>query len=54
MNKPQIHFATKAGEQYFEYEREDGSRFLSIIAPEEWNLDVYGLKFIQSLIWKNN
>jgi hypothetical protein len=52
MNEPQIFFATKAGDTYYEYERRDGSRFLSIIARCEWNLDQYGLEFIQSVVWK--
>jgi len=52
MSEPEIRFETKAGETYFEYERKDGSRFLSIIGWDEWDLDKYGLEFIQKVVWK--
>ena len=49
--QPEIRFTPKNGETYFEYEREDGSRFLSIIGWDEWNLDNYKLEFIQRVVW---
>jgi hypothetical protein len=52
MNEPTVAFETKAGETYFEYERQDGSRFLSIIGWDEWNLEQYNLEFIRRVIWK--
>ncbi len=52
MNQPEVAFETKTDETYFEYERKDGTRFLSIIAWDEWNLDQYGLEFIQRVVWK--
>tara|TARA_R100000664_G_C2759622_1_gene149620 strand:+ start:555 stop:719 length:165 start_codon:yes stop_codon:yes gene_type:complete len=52
MSKPTVAFDTKVGEKYFEYERKDGSRFLSIIRWDEWDLDKYELKFIESVVWK--
>ncbi len=50
--EPTVAFDAKVGETYFEYERKDGSRFLSIIGWDEWDLDKYGLKFIQKVVWK--
>ncbi len=38
---------TKVSVTYFEYERKDGSRFLSIIAWDEWDLAKYDLEFIE-------
>ena len=52
MSEPTVSFETKAGETYFEYERKDGSRFLSIIGCNEWDLDKYELEFIQKVVWK--
>ena len=52
MSEPEIRFEAKAGETYFEYERKDGTRFLSIIAWDEWDLEQYGLEFIQRVVWK--
>ena len=52
MSKPTVTFDTKVGETYFEYERKDGSRFLSIIGWDEWDLDKYHLEFIQRVVWK--
>ena len=52
MSEPTVLFETKAGETYFEYERKDGSRFLSIIGWNEWDLDKYELEFIQKVVWK--
>ena len=49
--EPEIRFETKAGETYFEYERKDGTRFLSIIAWDEWDLEQYGLEFIKRVVW---
>ena len=50
--EPTVAFDTKVGETYFEYERKDGSRFLSIIGWDEWDLDKYHLEFIQRVVWK--
>ena len=52
ISKPTVAFETKVGETYFEYERKDGSRFLSIIGWDEWDLDKYDLEFIQKVVWK--
>ena len=52
MSEPTVAFDTKVGETYFAYEREDGSRFLSIIGWDEWNLDQYNLEFIREVVWK--
>ena len=52
MSKPTVAFDTKVGETYFEYKRKDGSRFLSIIGWDEWDLDKYHLEFIQRVVWK--
>ena len=52
MSKPTVLFETKVDETYFEYERKDGSRFLSIIGWNEWDLDKYELEFIQEVVWK--
>ena len=52
MSEPEIRFETKTGETYFEYERKDGTRFLSIMAWNEWDLEQYGLDFIQKIVWK--
>ena len=44
MSEPTVAFDTNVGEIYFEYERQDGSRFLSIIGWDEWyagNLSYY-------------
>ena len=51
MSEPTVAFDTKVGETYFEYERQDGSRFLSIIGWDEWNLEQYNLEFIRSVVW---
>ena len=51
MSEPEIRFETKVGETYFEYERKDGTRFLSIIAWDEWDLEQYGLEFIKRVVW---
>jgi len=51
MSEPTVAFDTKVGEIYFEYERQDGSRFLSIIGWDEWNLEQYNLEFIRSVVW---
>ena len=48
----EISFEAKIGETYFEYEREDGTRFLSIITPSEWDFNKYHLKFIGKVVWK--
>jgi hypothetical protein len=52
MSEPEIRFDTKVGETYFEYERKDGSRFLSIMAWDEWDLDKYELEYIGRVVWK--
>ena len=52
MSEPEIRFETKSGETYFEYERKDGPRFLSIMAWDECDLDKYGLEFIQKVVWE--
>jgi hypothetical protein len=52
MSEPTVAFDTKVGEEYFEYERKDGTRFLSIIAWDEWDLRQYGLEFIGRVRWK--
>ena len=52
MSEPEIRFETKAGETYFEYERKDGSHFLSIMASDEWDLDKYELEYIGRVVWK--
>ena len=52
MSKPTVTFDTKVGETYFEYERKDGSRFLSIIGWDEWDLDKYELEFVKQVVWK--
>lgn len=52
MTEPTVAFETKVGETYFEYERQDGTRFLSIIAWDEWDSEQYGLEFIQRVVWK--
>ena len=51
MSEPEIRFETKVGETYFEYERKDGTRFLSIIAWDEWDLEQFGLEFIKRVVW---
>tara|TARA_R100001163_G_C4871147_1_gene72903 strand:+ start:163 stop:330 length:168 start_codon:yes stop_codon:yes gene_type:complete len=51
MSEPEIRFEPKAGDTYFEYERKDGTRFLSIIAWDEWDLEQYGLEFICKVVW---
>ena len=51
MNKPTIAFETKNGETYFEYERKDGTRFLSIVAWDEWDLDQYEIEYIGKVVW---
>ena len=50
MSEPTVAFDTKVGETYFEYERKDGSRFLSIIGWDEWDLDKYDLEFSQDML----
>jgi len=50
MSEPEIRFETKVGETYFEYERKDGTRFLSIIAWDEWDLEQYELEFICKVV----
>ena len=52
MSEPEIRFETKSGETYFEYERKDGTRFLSIMAWDEWDLDKYELEFVKQVVWK--
>ena len=52
MGEPTVAFDTKVGETYFEYERQDGSRFLSSIGWDEWNLEQYNLEFIRRVVWK--
>ena len=51
MSEPEIRFEPKAGDTYFEYERKDGTRFLSIMAWDEWDLEQYGLEFIKRVVW---
>ena len=51
MSELEIRFETKVGETYFEYERKDGTRFLSIMAWDEWDLEQYGLEFIKRVVW---
>jgi len=51
MSEPTVAFDTKVGETYFEYERKDNTRFLSIIAWDEWDLEQYGLEFICKVVW---
>ena len=51
MSELEIRFETKVGETYFEYERKDGTRFLSIMAWDEWDLEQYGLEFIKLVVW---
>ena len=51
MSELEIRFETKVGETYFEYERKDGTRFLSIMAWDEWDLEQYGLEFICKVVW---
>ena len=51
MTEPEIRFEPKAGDTYFEYERKDGTRFLSIISWDEWDLEQYGLEFICKVVW---
>ena len=51
MSEPTVAFDTKVGETYFEYERKDNTRFLSIIAWHEWDLEQYGLEFICKVVW---
>ncbi len=52
MSEPEVRFETKVGETYFEYKRKDGTRFLSIMAWDEWDLEQYELEFIQQVVWK--
>jgi hypothetical protein len=52
MSEPTVAFDTKAGETYFEYERKNGTRFLSIVGWNEWDLEQYGLEFIRRVVWK--
>ena len=51
MSEPEIRFEPKAADTYFEYERKDGTRFLSIMAWDEWDLEQYGLEFIKRVVW---
>ena len=51
MSEPEIRFEPKAGDTYFEDERKDGTRFLSIMAWDEWDLEQYGLEFIKRVVW---
>ena len=41
MSEPTVAFDTKVGETYFEYERKDGTHFLSIISWDEWEYTVH-------------
>ena len=52
MSEPTVAFDKKVGETYFEYERKDGTHFLSIISWDEWDLEQYGLEFVQRVVWK--
>jgi hypothetical protein len=51
VSKPTVAFETKTGETYFEYERKDGTRFLSIVAWDEWDLDQYEIEYIGQVVW---
>ena len=45
MNDVTILFAPLNGEPYYLYQRKDESKFMSLIAPNEWRYNYYKLKF---------
>jgi len=53
VNNSQIGFEPILGETYFLYQRIKGDRFLSIIRPDEWNMEFLGsFKLDENLLWE--
>ena len=49
VKEAEILFAPQLGKDYYAYERADGGKFISLIAPIEWNIERYNITFLDTV-----